>query len=132
MIAISSLTLCCGLYNCESVIANGVSINVEKPLAHMNELFVQMSSQILLLLYQKELTAKVVKRTNFPIRAMFVLLEQFVAINPFVHAGTLEKYIPYGFLHSNVMDVYMGSQRISDPRKVYDYSDTSDSNRLTE
>jgi hypothetical protein len=131
MLAISSLLFCCGAYNCEAGTVDGIPVNVEESLTHMSELFLQMSSQILLLLYQKEVTAKVVKRTNIPIRAMFILLEQFVAINPFVHTGTLEKFIPYGFLHTNVMDVYMGSQRISDPRKLYNYSNTSDMNRYT-
>ncbi|GMH69038.1 hypothetical protein TL16_g05065 [Triparma laevis f. inornata] len=75
-----------------------------------SEEFLRASSSILFVMKAEEAG----KYSQFPIRAMFVLLERFVEVSPFVNRSVLEKYMPYTILHAAYVDMSLNKQRVAD------------------
>ena len=72
--------------------------------------FLKASSNILFIMKAEESG----KYSAYPIRAMFVLLERFVEVSPFVDRSVLEKYMPYTILHAAYVDMSLNKQRVGD------------------
>ena len=54
------------------------------------------------------------KYSQFPIRAMFTLMEKFVNYSEVVDRSVLEKYLPYTILHAAYVDMSLKKQRAGD------------------
>lgn len=107
-LAISKYFACFCNYNSNSEVSLTSSLN-KKSIADMSEIYLELSSNVLLSMKLKDN-----EFSSYPLRGFACILELFTKLCVEVDRSVLEEYFPYSLLHSCHMDISLGKLKQND------------------